>query len=183
LDDVRVSDVSRRDKDMITVYTDGAGWNGVLSEWAFVIYSGERCLVEVHDVTYNKHTNNEMEYEALVQALEYLYREYDIALEYLHQHYDIKVNNSKPSHIGIYEYVVIRSDSTLVVNQVAGLWKINKQVLKDYATRANHLIAAITYPVHIEWTRRKKNRAGKLIECKQNERKKDAKRNQAKPNR
>ena len=136
---------------MITVFTDGAGWNGTLSEFAFVIYSGDECMYEYHEEEYNERTNNEMEYKALISALEHLY-----------EHYNVKTINR----------IVIRSDSQLVVNQVMGLWKINKENLKAYADKANEFMDEIPAPINLEWTRRHKNRAGIFIEKKQKERKK-----------
>lgn len=146
---------------MITIFTDGAGWNGQLSEYAFVMYYGKECLHEFHVVTYNEHTNNQMEYKALLSALECI------------------VNNKGYDTISI-NRIVIRSDSQLIVNQMNGQWKVKDKELKMLHKEAQVNLALIKQPVTIEWTRRAKNRAGRFIERKQRERRKVRRTNRGK---
>ena len=79
-----------------------------------VIYDEEGKAVWEFSRALGKKTNNEAEYSALIFLLE-----------------EIKARNLK--------YVQISGDSKLVVNQVNGLWKVNKPHLKELFLKAKEL--------------------------------------------
>jgi ribonuclease HI len=87
-------------------YVDGAGWNGRLSCYAIVSEKRQYPM----EVVAKEFTNNEMEYQALIQALE------------------LASNGD-----------TIFSDSQLIVNQVNGLWKVKEKSLRPYCEKARSL--------------------------------------------
>lgn len=94
---------------MIEVYTDGGcrlTRDDKLGAWAFIILKdGE--IVEKGSGTTTPTTVNEMEYTALFQAL--------VGLR------NVEIGDHK---------VRITSDSQLIINQVTGKWKVNKDSLR-----------------------------------------------------
>ena len=94
--------------DEIHIFTDGASrGNPGPSAIAFVIYdSAETVTLCKHNETIGRATNNIAEYRAVIKALEAA---------------------KKYTRWKVYVY----SDSTLVVNQMKGLWKIKKKHIKD----------------------------------------------------
>ena len=87
-------------------YTDGAGWNGTISRYAIANDDREFPIKVFH----SEFTNNEMEYMALIDALE------------------------RAS-----EGDAVVADSLLVVNQVNGEWKVKKKHLVPYHAKAQGL--------------------------------------------
>jgi len=87
---------------MITAYTDGACRvsNPGLCSASFVVYKDNAKYHEQGRVLEGRHTNNESEYTALLDLLEWLYAQ--------------SIRN-----------VVIHSDSKLVVNQTLHNWECN----------------------------------------------------------
>jgi ribonuclease HI len=88
---------------MVTFYTDGSGWNGKGSMWAVMSDSGFWMIKRFSQ----KYTNNEMEYEAMIQALEL-------------------ANNGD----------IICSDSQVVINQITGKYKVLARNLMPLFTKA-----------------------------------------------
>ena len=89
------------------IYIDGSGFNGFKCKYS-VAFDDGRTIIEKFN---NKRTNNEMEYEALIRALQ-----------------ECK------------EKAVIYTDSQLVLNQVMGKWKIKQNHLFGLVTQAKQLL-------------------------------------------
>ncbi len=89
------------------IWIDGSGWNGKESKYIVALENGD---IDRHRFD-SPFTNNEMEYEALIQALHL-------------------------SHVGD----EILSDSQLVVNQVNGLWKVHEERLFPLCQEAQGLM-------------------------------------------
>ena len=89
------------------IYIDGSGWNGFESRYAIAI-NNDVCIVKKFN---EEKSNNVMEYEALISAL-------DICTQ----------------------YSVIYTDSQLVVNQVNGKWKIKQNHLYSLVQSAKSLL-------------------------------------------
>lgn len=87
-------------------YTDGAGWNGGISCYA-IANDDKEFPIKVFN---SQFTNNEMEYTALINALERASEGDEIV-----------------------------ADSALVVNQVNGKWKVRKKHLVRYHAKAQEL--------------------------------------------
>jgi probable phosphoglycerate mutase len=88
-------------------------------------------------------TNNDAEYQGLVAALRKL-------PEWIQE-------------TGA-EQVLIRLDSTLVVEQVSGRWKVKQESLKPYVEEARQLIRSSVVPVVLEYVPRAQNaRADSLV--------------------
>lgn len=77
-------------------------------------------------------TNNEGEYDAIYEALLFLFN-----------------TQNRPAH-----EILIRSDSKLVVKQLLGEWENNTPALQRKAEAIHELIAAGPVPVRIEWHKR-----------------------------
>jgi len=137
---------------MITLFIDGAGWNGRISECAFCVYEGDTMLHEEHKSFLKQYTNNQMEYSGLIYGL-----------LHLAENYNIKTT----------ERIAVRTDSQLVCNQMNKLWRVKDIVLVRAVANATEILnrIRINRPINIEWTRRDKNRAGKYLEQLQRERK------------
>lgn len=111
------------------IWIDGSGWNGRESKYAIAFEDGNSIVKRFKE----KKTNNEMEYEALLRALDYA-KDGDTIL----------------------------TDSSLVVNQMSGKWKIKKQHIFRLVMRSKAKIG--NKKISIEWTPRDKNLAGALLE-------------------
>jgi len=114
------------------VYVDGSGWNGAVSRYAFIFGSDPPVI----RILGEQKTNNEMEYEALIQALKY-------ALEH-----------------GLTE-LEIYSDSQLVVNQVNENWKVKKVHLYTLYLVAKEMLAETKST--LSWIPRVQNVAGMFL--------------------
>lgn len=79
---------------MTKIWIDGSGWNGKESKYAIVFEDGNSIAEQFKE----RKTNNEMEYMALLRALDFA-KDGDTIL----------------------------TDSKLVMNQMNGRWKIKKQ--------------------------------------------------------
>lgn len=115
-------------KDM-KIWIDGSGWNERESKYAIAFEDGENIIERFKE----KKTNNEMEYMALLRALDYA-KDGDTIL----------------------------TDSSLVVNQMNGKWKIKKPHLFKLVMQAKAKIG--DKKITIKWVGRDKNYAGALLE-------------------
>lgn len=109
---------------------------------------GQRICV--HDVGKNKYivkhikegkTNNELEYWALIIAVRYVNRNYN--------------SNDK---------VLIIGDSRLIINQVWGTWRINKERLRILHNIVRKELEKSHYKCVGKWTPRERNLAGIRLE-------------------
>lgn len=91
-------------------YCDGAGWNGKISRYCFGLKNDLKI-----QVFKEKHTNNEMEYEAVLEACKAA------------EHFNI-----------------IRTDSLLVVNHIRGIHKVRADNLKPLYRACSKLVRAKT---------------------------------------
>lgn len=82
-------------------------------------------------------TNNELEYLALLYALEYINNNY----------------KGKP--------VLINSDSQLIVNQVNGKWRVTTERLKPLYEKCERKLTGM---IKLSWIRRNRNLAGIYLE-------------------
>jgi len=89
------------------IWIDGSGWNGRESKFAVVFEDGRI----VQEATREKKTNNVMEYESLIKALE-----------------------------SCKEGDEIFTDSQLLVGHVLGGWKVRKKHLLPYVQKAQKLV-------------------------------------------
>ena len=89
------------------IYADGMGWNGAKCGFCITDGKGSILMTEFFD---EKHTNNEMEYQAIINALK-LAKKNDI----------------------------IYTDSRLVVGQVVWHWNVNKEHLIPLVDKAKEL--------------------------------------------
>ena len=92
---------------MSEIFVDGSGFNGYESKFCVVFADGKS---EIKTFKANR-SNNEMEYEAVIYALE-------------------KCDNNS----------IIRTDSQLVIHQVLGDWKVKQSHLLKLKARASNLI-------------------------------------------
>jgi len=122
-----------KEKKKMIIYTDGGGWNGKYSK--AIVCTDDKIISEIN--TNKKKTNNEMEYEGMIEALTYVLEE--------------NIKNAE-----------IRTDSKLIEGQLNKNWKvkaINLYYLVEHAKRLKRLTKA-----KIVWIRREKNKAGHLLE-------------------
>jgi probable phosphoglycerate mutase len=87
-----------------------------------ILQNGAQLLLEKVDYAHlgNQVTNNQAEYMTLIHALE-------------------KVISMNPGTVGSTK-VVVRGDSLLVINQIAGKWKVKNEGLKPLHRRASDLV-------------------------------------------
>ena len=129
------------------IWIDGAGWNGEKSRFAIVVEGTHGWIRErsIHTIKRPK-TNNEAEYLALIEALEYLDRNF---------------MQFKDPVVEIY------TDSQLVYHQVNGDWRINKPHLRELNKRVQSLLTKLRnlrMTIELKWLRRDENLAGQLLE-------------------
>ena len=121
----------RKQKIVTDIYVDG-GTRG--SRICLVDTSDHRTIIKSRG---GEPTNNELEYLALLYALDY-----------------IKNRHSNDN-------VTIYSDSKLVVNQINGDWRITTEHLQSLY---NKCIKKMTDNIKIKWVRRDVNLAGIILE-------------------
>jgi ribonuclease HI len=115
------------------IYVDGASsGNPGDSGAGMVIFDGNGIEIFRDSVFLGKMTNNMAEYEALLRALQ-----------------------KAQEHGG--QDVVIYTDSLLVANQVAGTYKINNNILRQYVVRVKNIISNFTH-FAIQYIPREENR-------------------------
>jgi ribonuclease HI len=91
-------------------------------------------------------TNNEAEYRAVIDAIEYWVLEMD--------------------HPVTFDHLVVRSDSQLIVNQINGWWKVKNDRLAEYHKRALFLIDIVNKAdgkIDIEWIPRERNEQADIL--------------------
>lgn len=122
---------------MTRIFCDGSGWNGTESRYAVVPETPMKRRYQKSGVTFNlivksghNYTNNEMEYKAVITALDRFARRGDIIL----------------------------TDSMLVVGQVTRNWKVKADNLRTLAKEAKYLLAERN--ATLRWVPRHKNLAG-----------------------
>lgn len=113
------------------LYADGAGWNGKTSGFAVVNENNDLIIKKVFR---EENTNNEMEYAAVLYALEFA---------------------SSPGD-------EILTDSQLVVGQVTKDWKVKAQHLLPFVLKAKKLVAE--KKIKLTWVPREENLAGIFLE-------------------
>jgi ribonuclease HI len=92
---------------MILIFTDGlAEPNPGLGTYGYVIYRDEKRTLARHGFDGDPVSNNHAEYAGLLAALR-----------------SVEANSD--------EEVVVRSDSKMLVNQMAGNWKVSKKALNS----------------------------------------------------
>jgi len=112
------------------IYVDGGGWKRRIC-----LVDGDNIIVKTRKGT---PTNNELEYLAVLYALEYI-----------------------NDHFNDGDSVTIYSDSKLVVNQLENEWKIMNQALWELAWKCNDIRPE---NVKLKWTPRRYNLAGIHLE-------------------
>lgn len=112
------------------IYVDGSGWNGKESRFAVALENGRNHIGRLAEPK----TNNEMEYTALIHALE---------------------NHAQSGD-------QILTDSQLLVGHLTKGWKVTKPHLFPLVQHSKALLAA--KKATLEWMPREQNLAGHLLE-------------------
>ncbi len=115
------------------IFIDGSGWNGKESKYMIALEDGQSW----GDTFGIERTNNEMEYQALLDLL-------------IHSH---------PFNVGQDDEIL--SDSQLVVNQVNGKWKVKEPRLFPLCQKAQRLLKE--RGCILKWIPREENKAGHLL--------------------
>jgi len=111
------------------IWVDGGGWKSRIC-----LVDGDKTIIKTRK---GAPTNNELEYLAVLYALEY-------------------IHNNYPDDV-----VTIYSDSKLVVNQLDKEWKIMNQSLWELAWKCGELIDD---NIRMKWCPRDYNLAGIVLE-------------------
>lgn len=112
------------------IWIDGSGWNGKECKYCVAFEDGNNYTEKFTE----NHTNNEMEYEALLSLLR---------------------------GTSVLEGDEILTDSLLVVNQVNGKWKVREPRLFPLCQEAQRLMKIRN--VSLSWIPREENKAGHLL--------------------
>lgn len=124
----------------IRIYTDGGsrGNPGIAGAGIYVEDSSAKEIY--HEAKFlGTKTNNEAEYLAFLEALNFLLR------------YEIK-------NPGLIESAEFYSDSKLLVEQINRRWKIKKAELRELAEASWKNLSALPYPIFIKHLLREKNK-------------------------
>lgn len=109
---------------MISIFTDGGSrGNPGPAACAYVVYDSSGILREKCGKYLSIATNNEAEYQGVIEALSYL---------------------SNLSDVGNLE-INFFLDSLLVVNQLNGLWKVKDSRMREYLTKIRLLESEIIH--------------------------------------
>ncbi len=109
----------------LIIYTDGASrGNPGISASGFNIYDENYTQIG-KGIFYNgKNTNNFAEYRALIEAIKYVIKNY-----------------------GIGHYLLIYSDSELLVNQIKGRYKVKDKKIKELHSELLSLLKNFVYEI------------------------------------
>ncbi len=133
---------------MLKIYTDGASSGNPGPGWAMWVIGkaqGPESKIQIikeKRIRLEKCTNNEAEYKAVI-----------FSLEDLVANPNLWKNESK---------IVFQIDSTLVVQQLNGLFKVKSSQIREYIFKINILLAEINIPVIFQYIPREQNLADKL---------------------
>ncbi len=124
----------------VYVYVDGLAEprNPGTGTYGFLIYDGAEKLAEGEGLAGRDVTNNYAEYTALVEALK------------------------KLKEMGVTRDIVVRSDSQLLVGQMAKGWKVKGGGYLSKLKEARDLIGGFG-PVAFEWVPRERNAEADLL--------------------
>jgi ribonuclease HI len=147
---------------MANIHVDGSGWNGRVSGYAIAFEEQGRFPIVVKN-NENK-TNNEREYEAIIEALKQAAQEGDVilsdsqlAINQIYGNWKVKEMNLFP----LCEGDVILSDSQLAINQIYGNWKVKEMNLFPLCEEARKLLTE--KKCTLKYIERNHNKAGKLL--------------------
>jgi len=122
---------------IVNIYTDGgARGNPGPAGFGLVVYDKDQNIIYKNSQYIGIKTNNEAEYAALINALEWLVHNKD---------------NFSISHINLF------SDSQLLVRQIQGIYKVKAIHLKPLHQLCLSLIKSINLPYTFTDVRREKN--------------------------
>ena len=123
----------------LTIYTDGGAiGNPGPAAFAYVIYK-DKEIIDSHSESIGVATNNVAEYTGLIRALE---RVKKLLLS----------SNSKPL-----TSIIVFSDSSLMVNQLNGLFKLKNAVIRELVLKVRVLEGEIKTPIIYKHILREKN--------------------------
>ncbi len=123
----------------LTAYTDGGSLNNPgPAASAYAIYSDNR-LVYHTSVSIGKATNNVAEYTALILCLEKIRELFP----------DTENNNGE---------IFIYSDSSLMVNQLNGIFKVKNGTIREFVFKIRGLEQDLRRPIRYTHVPREKNR-------------------------
>ena len=130
---------------ILKIHTDGGSLNNPgPAASAFLLYLGEEILYE-EGKAIGVATNNDAEYTALINALKKV-----IELKNLGQLQDV-------------EKINCFADSSLVVNQVNGLWKIKHAPIRAYVSLVKNLEQEVELPISYTYVPREQNTAADAL--------------------
>lgn len=119
----------------LNIYTDGGSrGNPGPAAVGVVIKDQDNKIIQQYGQTIGKTTNNVAEYQGVISALEYLI-----------------TNKLKPESIHFF------LDSTLVVNQLSGLWKVKDANLRELVIKVRQLEGTLNTPIKYTAIPREKN--------------------------
>jgi ribonuclease HI len=123
----------------LKIYTDGGSLNNPgLAALAFLIFDENNKLLIKKSRPLGIESNNVAEYSAILAALE-------------------EVNNQVSAQKIKIEKVICYSDSSLIVNQLNGLFKIKNTKLRDFYFKIKVLEQKINLPIIYQYIPREKN--------------------------
>ena len=123
----------------IKVFTDGGSrGNPGLAGAGFVVYDQTESIIHQQAVFLGHKTNNEAEYLAFLEALEFLLR------------FELK----HPGEITAASFFL---DSKLVVEQINRRWKVKKSQLQLLANKVWQNIEALPYSINVQHVLRQHN--------------------------
>lgn len=120
----------------LKVFTDGGAINNPgPAAIAFVIYQEGRFLHQFSS-RIGKSTNNFAEYTAVVELLKWLIK-------------------NRPPRV---DKIVLNSDSSLMVNQLNGLFKVKNPAIRDFILKIRGLEQELSTPIVYKYIPREQNR-------------------------
>lgn len=119
------------------IYIDGAGWNGKCCKICIASNRNSYKIIEY----WEEQTNNQMEYLALLNAIEY----------------------AKTCTIG-YNTLNVSTDSELMYKQLTGKYKTRNIGLLFLQERLQALLNEVTFSLDLHWIPREENIAGIILD-------------------
>ncbi len=142
----------------LQIYTDGGSLNNPgQAAVAYVIYFGDR-IAHKFSARIGINSNNFAEYSALVAALEWVKN--NTKLKNMSDNVCARVpvrlpNGGDKTHLIL--KIICHSDSSLMVNQVNGLFKIKNAAIRDFVIKIRTLEQEIKIPILYKYIPREEN--------------------------
>jgi len=131
---------------ILSIYTDGGSKGNPGPASVGIVFYLDKKIIHTYREDLGVATNNEAEYMAVVRAL-----------EQIKSSFSVKVSDDKLAGEQKFNKIQFYCDSSLVVNQLNGLFKVKHPMMREYIFKIRILEQEIKIPISYTYIPREKN--------------------------